>query len=86
LKYGISNYPEFRLKYCLKKNKYLDDGIILDIFKFKDGYLAEKLEADIKNKFKNVQGISKEIMVDGYTETLPISFYTTIKNYINKEY
>jgi hypothetical protein len=25
-------------------------------------------------------------MVDGYTETLPISFYTTIKNYINKEY
>ena len=81
-KYGISNYPEFRLKYCLKKNKHLDDGIILDIFKFKNGHHAERLEADIKDTFKDIQGVSKEIMVDGYTETLPISFYTTIKNYI----
>lgn len=82
LKYGISNYPAFRLKYCLKKNKQLHDGVILDIFKFEDGYKAAEVESDIKKRYKEICGVSKGLMPDGYTETLPIYFYNDIKNYI----
>lgn len=65
-KFGISNYPEKRLKGITRKSDLKIKMIAL--FKFEDGAAAQSLESNIKKSFGNF--LTKKVIPDGYTETI----------------
>lgn len=66
IKYGITNNLPRRLKEHRKNGKY----ILVFSKKYEDGSIAQNWERDIKNVFGG-RFAKKEIIPDGWTETLP---------------
>lgn len=65
-KFGISNYPEKRLKGIVRKSGL--EIKMIALFRFENGSVAQSLESNIKKSFGNY--LSKQVMPDGYTETI----------------
>lgn len=77
-KFGISNYPEKRLKGITRKSAL--EIKMIALFKFEDGFKAQRLESEIKKSFGNF--LTKQEMPDGYTETIGTTELNQLVMYI----
>lgn len=88
LKFGICNKtPEYRMK--TQSEKSIVDHELIFSYRFDDGYHAFKIEQEIKRRYSDKRRfVTKEIMPDGYTETLPAdllpNFLKEVKNLCNE--
>ena len=81
IKYGITNDPKQRLS----KHKRWGDYETLLLKKFEDGQVACRWEQDIKNEYGG-SFIGKEIMGDGWSETLSPALLEEIISRTNDKY
>ncbi len=87
IKFGITNRnPELRMKEHAKHSK-LKHEMIFNWY-FEDGRKAFDIEREIKNRWQcKTKAVKKELMEDGYTETLPAeilpSFLKEVKTLCN---
>jgi hypothetical protein len=81
IKYGISNNLKQRLY------RYRNNGSYKIVFSkiYKNGNIAQKWERDIKNILGG-RYVSREIIPDGWTETLSIEMYEQIISFTNDKY
>ncbi len=79
-KFGITNYPENRIK-TLKKGCSYDIEPVF-IFNFDNGKEAANIEAQIKKVYGKY--FSKEEMKDGFTETVGVDQGKELINFIHK--
>ncbi|EEY7209863.1 hypothetical protein E8Z51_002264 [Escherichia coli] len=88
IKFGITNLsPEERMKQ--QQRKSILNHEMMFCWEFDDGRMAYLIENEIKRRFKGVVGVvPKEIMDDGFTETLPIeilpNFLKDVKSLCNE--
>lgn len=84
LKYGITNYPEQRIKQQRQKNSPFDANQLCSI-DFADGLVPENLEKVIDEYKKQSQipnQVSKSVFPDGFSETLPTEEWSFISNLV----
>ena len=79
IKYGIANQYERRLRH----HKRYGDFKVLLLKKFENGKDAIEWEKMIKNKFGG-NFISKEVLPNGFTETLALSQKSNLMEYLDK--
>ncbi len=88
IKFGITNLsPEERMKQ--QQRKSILNHEMMFCWEFDDGRMAYLIENEIKRRFKGVVGVvPKELMDDGFTETLPIeilpNFLKDVKSLCNE--
>lgn len=75
IKYGITNSPETRF------SKHRKQGMIgvIELREYEDGKVVWEWERQVKNKLGG-KFVSKEILADGFTETLPKEFLSATIN------
>ncbi|ECK3406245.1 hypothetical protein FRH79_19395 [Salmonella enterica] len=80
VKFGITNVSVKERMSRQKNKSKLDHELVFSHY-FEDGSKALKIEKMIKTHFKDQLGaVSRELMTDGFTETLPIEVLPSLVN------
>lgn len=75
IKFGITSNTKRRMYSQATKSKLKHELVFS--YKFKTGVIARRVENEIKKKYREyTKYVSKDMMQDGYTETIPASLLT----------